>query len=429
MLILANGVFAGAEIALVSLRKTRLAALLEARQRGAQALAQLKGEPERFLATIQIGITLVSTAAAAFGGASLAQYLEPWVARLPGVDEHAPQIALGVVVVAVAFLSLVLGELVPKSLALRAGERYALLLSRPLLLLSWLARPLVWLLTATSNLVLKPFSDRTNFTEARLSREELQQLVEEAAETGALDEQAGDLVSRALEFDTLTAAQVMIPRNRIVALSDKAQGKEILRALQQGYRSRLPVYGGNLDNVIGFVSVKDLLLKNLSSDELDLKDIVRPILTFHESVPAIDVLTTMQNEQQRMAMVIDEHGGLAGLLTLEDLLEELVGEVFTEHERTPELIKRQPNGAAIVRGEVTVRDVNRELELDLEEDDGANTIGGLCIKLAGGLPHRGARLAAGRGVVLVPVDVSVRAVRRVRVEPTEGEAEGSSSEA
>jgi putative hemolysin len=181
LLIMANGVLAGAEMAVVSVRKTRIQTLLEGGRRSARALATLRADPERFLATVQIGITVVGTTASAFGGAAVAARLEPLLQRAPWMGPYSHDVALGIVVALISYLSLVFGELVPKSLALRAAEPYALLMSRFVLALSWLARPLVWLLTVTSNIVLRPFADRTNFTESRLSKQEIQQMVEEAA--------------------------------------------------------------------------------------------------------------------------------------------------------------------------------------------------------------------------------------------------------
>ena len=215
-LVAANGVFAGAEIAIISLRKTRLAQLVEEGRASARAVKRLRDSPGRFLATVQVGITVGGATAAAFGGASVAERLAPTLARITGLAHYAHQLAFALVVALVSYLTLVLGELVPKSLALRASERYALLVARPLLALSSFARPIVWLLTQSSNLFLRPFGDRTTFTEARLSVEELEQLVDEAGRAGALDEPTAEIASRALAFRDLTAGDVMVPRTEVV---------------------------------------------------------------------------------------------------------------------------------------------------------------------------------------------------------------------
>jgi putative hemolysin len=416
VLIVANGVFSGAEIAIVSVRKTRLQTLLDTGRAGAKALSILRANPERFLATVQIGITVVATTAGAFGGAAVAAHIEPLLR--PFIGSYAHDVALGIVVALISYLSLVLGELVPKSLALRAAEPYALFMSNLLLSLSWFARPLVWLLTVSSNIVLKPFKDRTTFTEARLSKEEIQQIVEEAAKTGALDEDTTELASRALEFPSLTAADIMVPRNRIVALARNASRDAIQRCLLEERRSRIPVYDGTLDNVVGYVTAKDLLPLAWEGRLFVLADVLRPVKMFIETTPAQQLLHFMQDQQQRLAVVIDEHGAVAGLVTFEDLVEELVGEFFSEHERRAEPILREANGTFLVRGDVALRDLRRETEIDLEEPDGITTVAGLCTTLAGGVvPQHGARLAAQSGAVLVVVATSARAVRRVRVIP------------
>jgi putative hemolysin len=416
-LILANGIFAGAEIAIVSLRKTRVAQLLDSGRAGATALASLRARPEHFLATVQVGITVLGTTAAAFGGSTLARYLEPLIARMPYIGDDAEEIALGIVVAVVSFLSLVLGELVPKSLALRFNETYALLMARPLLGLAWLARPVVWFLTTSSNVVLKPFADRTNFMEARISKEELQQMVEEAGETGALHEHASEIASRALEFDKLQLKEAMIPRNRVDALPITASQDEVRRFLLEERRSRVPVYEGSLDNVVGYVSAKDIVALAWEGKLFVLQDLLRPVKVFPETVQAIEVLRFMRREHQRVAIAVDEHGALSGLVTFEDLVEEIVGDVFSEHEADPQQIVKAADGSATVRGDVAIREVNRELDIELEAPPDVTTLAGLCTKLAGGIPNRGARLAANDGVVLVVLDATLRAVRRVRIIP------------
>lgn len=418
LLIVANGILAGAEIAIVSVRKTRLQALVDSGRGGAPALAALRRDPERFLATVQVGITVVGTTASAFGGAAVARHLEPFLEPLPWVGPYAHDVSLVLVVALISYLSLVLGELVPKSLALRAAEPYGLLISRFLLGLSWLARPLVWLLTASSNVVLKPFSDRTTFSEARLSKEELQQLVDEAAKTGALDEQTTELTSRALDFQGLTGTDIMVPRNRIVALPRNASREAIQRCLLEERRSRIPVYEGNLDNIVGYVTAKDFLPLAWEGRLVTLDDVLRPIKHFVETTSAHDILQFMQRERQRLAILLDEHGAVAGLVTFEDLVEELVGEVFSEYDHPVDPIVHEPSGSWLVRGEVPLRELRRELDIALDEPDGISTIGGLSSMLAGGVvPQRGARLAAQGGTVLEVVEASTKAVRRVRVIP------------
>jgi putative hemolysin len=312
----------------------------------------------------------------------------------------------------------VLGELVPKSLALRHGERYALLVAKPIAALSRLAKPIVWLLTAISNLILRPFSDRTNFSESRISKEELEQMVDEAAKTGAIHEHASALASRALEFDRLTLSDVMLPRARIDALPLRAAMDQIRRFLLEERRSRIPVYDRSLDDIVGYVSAKDIVSLAWYGGPVVLQDLLRSVKFFPETVPAIDVLRYMQRERQRIAIAMDEHGVVSGMVTFEDMVEELVGDIFSEHDEEVPPLTREPDGNAVVRGDTPIREVNRELGIELEEPENVTSIAGLCTALAGGgIPNRNARLAAGDGSVLVVLEASPRVVKRVRVIP------------
>ncbi|WNG35854.1 HlyC/CorC family transporter [Archangium violaceum] len=415
MLILANGVFAGAELALLSVRKTRLRELLEEGNRSARAVQALRDNPERFLATVQIGITVVGATAAAFGGASIAQRLEGPLTQL-GLDEAlAEQLAFAGVVGLVSYLSLVLGELVPKSLALRFSEGYALFIARPLRGISWVVQPLVWFLTASSNLILRFFGDRTNFTESRLSPDELQQLVEEAAKSGSLDPRAGEIASRAFELGNIPLSAVMVPRSRIVALRRHASAEEIKQVLLEHGHSRMPVYEGSIDNIVGYVIAKDLLGVAWEGSLIVLEDVMRPAWFAFESMRAIDVLKELQQRRMQLGIVVDERGGVAGLVTVEDLVEELVGEIASEFEKPEELVHRESPTTAVVQGTAAIRDVNRELGLELEEGQGWSTVGGLCAAEAGSIPEKGTKLPLEDGTVLEVLDASPRRVRSVRI--------------
>ncbi len=414
---LANGVFAGAELAIVALRKTRLAQLVDEGRASARAVKRLRDQPERFLATVQVGITVVGATAAAFGGAALAGRLAPHLRAIGPIEPWADELALALVIALVSSLTIVLGELVPKSLALRASEPYALLVARPLLGLSTVARPIIWLLTQASNLVLRPFGDRTTFSEARLSAEEIELLVEEAGKVGALDEPTAEIASRALAFRDLTAGDVMVPRSRIVALARDAPPDELKRMLLEEGHSRMPVYDGSLDDLVGYVMAKDLAAMAWERQLIVLDDLLRPVHFVPASAKAVYVLRELQRRRTQIAVVVDEHGGVAGLLTLEDLVEELVGEIVGEREEPEALYQPEPGGTALVRGDAPIREVNRALELELPEGEGYTTIAGLCIALAGAVPERGARVLAPDGTELEIVDASPRVVRLVRIRP------------
>ncbi len=287
-------------------------------------------------------------------------------------------------------------------------------MARPLQALAWFGRPLVWVLTASSNVVLKPFGDATSFTEARHSTEELQQLVEEAAQAGSLDAKSSEIAARALDFGDLSAAAVMVPRNRIVAVPRNANQAELRQIVLGAHFSRMPVYEGTLDNVVGYITMRDVLAVAWEREEVVLADILRPAFFVPESSSAGKVLQEMQRRRVPLAIVVDEHGGVAGLITLEDLVEELLGDLASEDERSDSPVRVEPDGSALVRGAMAIRDVNRELGIELPEGDGWTTIGGLCVALAGGIPQAGTRLQSGDQTLEV-VEASARAVGLVRV--------------
>lgn len=397
------------------MRRTRLRELIDEGSTSAKSVEKLRKDPERFLATVQIGITVIGATAAAFGGASMATRLAGVLSGLGVPEQQADDVALAAVVAFVSYLSLVLGELVPKSLALRAGERYALLIGRPLHGLSWLMRPVVWFLTASSNVVLRLFGDRTNFTEGRLSAEELQQLVEEATKHGTVDPRAGEIASRAFEMGDLTLGELMVPRERIVALRRHSSADEIRQVMLEHGHSRMPVYEGAVDNIVGYVIVKDLLGVAWEGNLIVLEDVMRPPFFLVESMRAMDALKELQKRRMQLAVVVDERGGVAGLVTVEDLVEELVGDILSESETPEELVKREGPTTAVVQAQAALRDVNRELGLELDEDQDYSTVAGLCIALAGGaIPEPGTKFPTEGGLVLEVLESSPRRVRTVR---------------
>lgn len=420
-LVLLNGLFAGAEIAVVGVDRLRLSQLVEAGGRRARAVQALRAGPERFFATVQIVITVVGATAGAFGGATFARDLTPLLRPLLGT--YADEVALAAVVVLISFLSLVGGELVPKSLALRRPEPFALFVAPVLLWLSSAARPLVWLLTQSSNAVLKWFGDSTSFSESRLSPEELRTLVEEAAESGALDPRVGEIASRALDFAKLTAGHAMIPRTRVVGIERRASTEEIRTVVLEHAHSRLPVYDGDLDVIVGYVLYKDLLPLAWEGRLLVLEDLIRPAYVVDESMEASVLLHEMRARHVQLAVVAAAEGGTAGIVTFDDLVEELVGDVFGELHRTaPESTKPAADGSIIALAAVPTRDLNRKYALALPEGEGWSTLGGLCLREAGRVPLSGECLKLDDGTELWIEQASERAVEKVRVVPPKSPA-------
>ncbi|MBI5546825.1 MAG: HlyC/CorC family transporter [Deltaproteobacteria bacterium] len=417
-LVVANGLFSAAEIAVVSVRRSRIRQLMEDGDARARAVDRLHGQTERFFATVQIGISLVGALGAAWGGAALADPLAVVLRQVPlgFVQRGAEQLALATVVVGFAFVSVVIGELVPKSLALRYAEPMALRLARSLLWLGVVAKPAVWLLTGAANLVLKPFADRTSFAEARLTAEEIKLLVGEAAESGAIEKRGAEIIERAVDFGELTVADVLIPRPQVVALDVSYRAEDVRRILLEEGHTRMPVYEGDLDHVIGYITARDVLPFVAEQQLIVLRDIIRPAYFAPVTVRAIDLLRSLQRRHEHLAIAVDEYGGTAGIVTTEDLVEEIVGDLFSEDVPAPQLIRREPGGTVLVSGLLTIREFNRELEADLPEDQGFDTVGGLVTHLAGAIPAAGPSFTA-HGYEFTVVERSERRVKQIRVRP------------
>ncbi len=430
ILVLLHGVIAGTEIAIVSVRKTRLRQLIEEGSKSAAAIMHLRNKPERFLATAQICLTVLGEVLTLVGVPAFALEVDPLLARIGLLKDVHHSIAVGFGVVAVAFLELVLGELVPKSLAMRTSERYASLVATPLVVLSRLAKPAVWMVEAASNFVLRIFGDRTSFMESRLSPEEMTQLLEEAGRSGTIEPGISEIAVRSLELSGLTAADVMVPRNRVVALDRTSTTEDLRQAFLEKGHQRLPVYDDTLDNVVGYVAAKDVLQTSLDKTvergtALTVDELMRPCVFFPEAMKAPKLLKEMQHKHQKLAIIVDERGGMAGIITMEDLLEELVGEIFSEDDRgAPAAVRLRPDGSAFVQGPTPIREVNRALDTALPEGELWATLAGYCIALAGHIPAPGERVVAEDGTILEILESTPKRIRSVRViKPARAEEE------
>jgi putative hemolysin len=274
--------------------------------------------------------------------------------------------------------------------------------------------------------VLRLFGDRTSFVESRISPDELMQLLEEAGRAGNLDSGAADIAVRSIEFAGLTAGDVMVPRNRVVAIERTATADDVRRAFLDKGHARLPVYDDNLDQVVGYITAKDVLTTSLDGQPLLMDELVRPATFFPESMRAVAVLREMQKRHANLAIIVDELGGTAGILTTEDLIEELVGELFSEDERgVPAPVRQRADGTALVLGSVTVRDLNRSLDLALPEDERYTTIAGYVIAVLGRIPESGERITTSDGTILEILESTPRRIRALRIKKPEPEPEAA----
>lgn len=387
LLILANGFFASSEIALISSRKSRIKHLAEKGHKKAQLVDKIQSKPDLFLATVQVGITLVGTLASVVGGARIVDFLQPLIKKIPspGIQNASESIAIGIVVVVITYLLLVIGELVPKYLALAHPEKIAFRTVGPLHVLSKLAFVFVNLLSLSSRYFASIFMKRVPQESGFITDEELKFIVREGKTKGVFDQTEEELIRSALEFTDTTVRNAMIPRTEIVALDAKADQQQVVRAVTEYGYSRIPVYKENLDNMIGVIYAKDILNLLQNQELIILEDIIRKPYFVPDSKKISELLKEFQKKRIHMAIVLDEFGGTAGLITLEDIIEEIVGEIRDEYDQEEEeKIYFLSDNLAIVSASLFLGDFNEKFGANFAEE--FNTIGGYLTSVLGRIP-------------------------------------------
>jgi putative hemolysin len=419
LLILANGFFAAAEIAIIATRKSRIDALLEKGVRSAAAVARLKNDPDRFLATVQIGVTVVSSLASAIGGAAAIGYLQPKLqtAPIPLVARWADLIAILVVVLPISYLSLVLGELVPKSLALRFSERIACLLAPPIDFLSRISSSLVKALTTSSNAVLWIFGGgKENEGASFISVEEVKSLIREGAAKGIFNETERELIHSVFEFADTPVKAVMVPRTEIHALEVHASLADVAKSFIESGFSRIPVYEGELDHVIGILYNKDIFKALQEKSDFRLRDHLHPAFFVPSSLSISELLKQLQRRRLAMALVVNEFGEVEGLATLEDLLEEIVGEIRDEYDREERgPVERLPDGSLVIQGSALLKNLKSDFNLPFEESPDYHTLAGFVLAKLQRIPRSGERVEH-NGYRLTIVDMEGRRIVKVKLE-------------
>jgi putative hemolysin len=420
VLIVLNGFFAAAEIAIVSARRSRLQALADEGKRGAQAALRLKADPDRFLATVQVGVTVVSTLASAVGGVAAIERLEPLIASMsiPWARQIAEPAAVGLVVFGIAYLSLVVGELVPKSLAVRNAEVLAVRMAPLIETLSRVSSRAIAVLTASSRLCLRLLGRKEAAFQPFHTLEDLRAIAEEAQEQGVVH---GDLVSGAVGFHDRQVREVLTPRIRIEALSASADLQEAVRIVRASGHSRFPVYREVLDDVLGFVYARDVYDAVLDGVPLDLAAVARQTLVVSLTKAATALLAEMRKSGIPLALAVDEHGSLAGLVTIEDLVEVIVGEIQDEHANVHDRVTRLPGGVIEAEGSIPLHELNEDHELGLPESSSYVTLAGLVLDRLGSMAKPGDTVQI-PPYVLTVLEVDDRRVSSVRIETTEAGA-------
>lgn len=418
LLILANGFFAAAEIAVIATRKTRIDQLLDRGARSAAALGRLKEEPDRFLATVQIGITFVGVLASAIGGAGAIEFLEPRLRSLPApyAEVWGYYAAILMVVVPIAYLTLVLGELVPKSLALRFSERIAFFVALPIDAISRSTSFLVKLLTRSSNVVLRLFGGKETGGAAFVSEEDVKSLIREGTAKGIFDETEKELIHSVFDFADTPVRAVMIPRTEIHAVHAATEADDLLRHFVESGFSRLPVYDNDMDQILGILYNKDILRAMQANETIELRKLMHPAFFVPSSLPISQLLKDLQRRRMALAMVVNEYGEVEGLATLEDIIEEIVGEIRDEYdgeERGP--VERLPDGSLVVSGSALLKDLQSDYGLPFEESLDYHTLAGFVLAKLKRIPRGGEKIDSD-GHRLTIVDVEGRRIVKVRVE-------------
>lgn len=420
-LILANGFFAASEIAMIATRKSRIDALLEKGIKSAAIVARLKADPDRLLATVQIGVTVISSLASAIGGAVAISWLKPLIEGLafPGLEHWAEPVAILLVVLPITYLTLVLGELVPKSLALRYSERIACLVARPIDFLSRITSFLVKTLTVSSNAVLWLFGGKErNEGVSFISVEEVKSLIQEGAAKGIFNETEKELIHSVFEFTDTPVKAVMIPRPEIHAVEVHASLAEVAKSFVDSGFSRIPVYETELDHIIGILYNKDVFKALQEKSDFRIRDHLHPAFFVPSSLVISELLKQLQRRRLAMALVVNEFGEVEGLVTLEDLLEEIVGEIRDEYDREERgPVERLPDGSMVIQGSTLLKDLKTDYGLPFEESAEYLTLAGFVLHQLKRIPRGGERIEY-NGYRLTVVDMEGRRIVKVKLEET-----------
>ena len=390
LLIFLNGLFVAAEFSLVRVRRTRVEQLEEEGARGARRLNHLLGQPGRFLATIQIGLTFVGFLAATFAGASIVDNLRDWFLTFPFLAPQANLIALLIVTAIVSLFTILFGELIPKAIAFAYAERLAFLFAVPIDVLGRVLAPLVWLLTTLTQAVARLFGINDTQQE-RITAEELMILVERGSEQGVIEAEEQQMIGAVLELGEQRVHEVMIPRIDIKGLPVNASPDEIIDMIVSEGHSRIPVYEESIDNVLGILYAKDLLPFLARGEQPEVRAILREPLFVPESISVDDLLHNFQRGKVHIAIVLDEYGGTAGLVTIEDLIEEIVGEIQDEYDAEEPMVETLSDDEARVDGRASIDDLTEHFGVDLDGADREqyDTVGGLVYHEIGGVPNVG----------------------------------------
>lgn len=392
LLIGLNAFFAASEMAIVSIRQSRIKPLVDEGNKAATIVSRFLDEPSKLLATIQIGITFAGFLASAIGAQTLSQGLAEFLGSLsiPLISNYAVWISTFLVTGIIAYFTLVLGELVPKRMALAKSDKIALSVAGTINTFYKITSPAVKLLTFSTNMIVKLLGGPVKTTGEQITEEEIRLMINVGEEKGIFQETETEMINSIFEFDDTVAKEVMTPRTSIIAISSDSTLEEILDIIVEENFSRIPVYEESIDHIIGILYIKDLFgkIKKEMEWEVSLKDIIRPAYFVPEYKKIDELFKEMQKSKTHIAIVIDEYGGTAGLITIEDLLEEIVGNIFDEYDDVILDYEKVDDNTYIVNGMLDIGDINDILDTQMPEEE-FDTVSGMVLSHSGKMPEVG----------------------------------------
>jgi putative hemolysin len=388
--ILINGFFAASEIAVVTIRRTRVKQLVEEGKKNAEILDKLRESPDRFLATIQIGVTLAGALASAIGGAAAVEVIKPVLKTVPitFISVSSEAIAIGIVVVGITYFSLIFGELIPKSIALSNPEGVGLFTAPVIQRFSKLATVFVSILTTSTNLLLKPFGKKAFTERGYITEEEVKMLIEEGGERGVFEPEEKELIHSVFEFTDTFAKEVMRPVPQMVVIGINMSVDDVKSIISEEKFSRYPVIGKDINDIRGILYAKDFYNILSKTGSVDIHKIIKPPIFIPETMKISILLREMQKKRIHMAIVIDEYGAVSGLVTLEDLLEEIVGEIRDEYDIESPVIQLS-DGSMIIDASISVSDLKEDYNIEIPESPEYETLGGFIITYLQRIPQTG----------------------------------------
>lgn len=415
-LIAVNALFAATEIAVISLNETKVRRMAEGGDRKAAKMLRMVTEPTGFLSTIQICITLAGFLGSAFAADNFSDKLVNWLINDCGVSGVSPSaldtISVIIITLVLSYFTLVLGELVPKRIAMKRSESIARAVSGLMIGMTAALRPIIWLLTVSTNGVLRLCGIDPEDNAEEVSEEEIIMMLDEGEEAGSIESGEKELIKNVFSLNDTTAEDVMVHRSQVAFLKRDDARTTLLNEIAESGYSRFPVYGENIDDIVGILYAKTYLTAQSRGERCEMKDFLMPPRFVHASTHINRILLDMQREHAHMAVVVDDYGGVIGIITLEDILEELVGEIWDESDEVIENIRERPDGSYDINGSTRLSDMCESVGCSI--DSNADTVGGWVTEMLGGIPESGESFECG-GMHVTVESTDERRVLKVNV--------------